>query len=373
MDEILSRFPGIWNVYREATGLDTIFITDKTWKSFSDSLRQTYIELVFHYYRHVGYPYYPVDEAYRRKQFTSLMKSDYRKLVEWDDDGTATIRQSMTGLGLAWSYFPHYVDVRCNNRRTVLEAFNNDEILRKAIDKRMKYGTYMSDSGMRKAIRTSSGTQGVSNFRPTAAAAIYSIYTESGDTVWDMSCGYGGRYLGAIMHGVNYYGTDPCAATWAGLEKMREELAPKGRIDLILKMGSEEFLPTPNTLDLCFTSPPYFSVEKYSDEPTQSYMKFPELDNWLEGFLGKTMVNCWVSLKPGKYMVINIAESLADATSRLAQDIGFDFIRTDRLALSTLLGGKKNADGTRGYKYEPILVFRKRNEDEKSAEVDVLQ
>ena len=38
------------------------------------------------------------------------------------------------------------------------------------------------------------------------------------------------------------------------------------------------------SLDLCFTSPPYFDTEKYSDEDTQSYKKFPTEDGWVNGF-----------------------------------------------------------------------------------------
>ena len=71
---------------------------------------------------------------------------------------------------------------------------------------------------MRSMLRRYSGTQMVSNFRPTAAAAMYNIFCDvdsplegtTAGTVWDPSMGYGGRLLGAITAGVNYIGTDPC-------------------------------------------------------------------------------------------------------------------------------------------------------------------
>mgnify|MGYP003326451474 CR=1 FL=1 len=84
---------------------------------------------------------------------------------------------------------------------------------------------------MRSMLRRYSGTQMVSNFRPTAAAALYDIFvdknsplegTEAG-TVWDPSMGYGGRLLGAIAAGVNYIGTDPCIPTFKGLEQIKEK------------------------------------------------------------------------------------------------------------------------------------------------------
>ena len=61
---------------------------------------------------------------------------------------------------------------------------------------------------MRSMLRRYSGTQMVSNFRPTAAA-LYDIFVDKDNplegttagTVWDPSMGYGGRLLGAIVAG----------------------------------------------------------------------------------------------------------------------------------------------------------------------------
>ena len=44
-------------------------------------------------------------------------------------------------------------------------------------------------------------------------------------TTWDMSCGFGGRLLGAIAADVNYIGTDPCGPKrFEGLEEIKERL-----------------------------------------------------------------------------------------------------------------------------------------------------
>ena len=75
------------------------------------------------------------------------------------------------------------------------------------------------------------------------------------------------------------------------------------------KLGSEEFRPERESLDLCFTSPPYFDTEKYSDEETQSYKKFPTLDGWIDGFMRKTIDNCRYGLKPNGRLIINIDDT----------------------------------------------------------------
>ena len=58
-------------------------------------------------------------------------------------------------------------------------------------------------------------------------ATLYDIFvdkdsplegTEAG-TVWDPSMGYGGSFNGCNCSCKNYIGTDPCAPTYAGLQK----------------------------------------------------------------------------------------------------------------------------------------------------------
>ena len=41
--------------------------------------------------------------------------------------------------------------------------------------------------------------------------------------------------------------------------------------------------------DTIFTSPPYFDVEKYSDEDTQSYKRYKTIDSWNKNFLHETL------------------------------------------------------------------------------------
>ena len=107
---------------------------------------------------------------------------------------------------------------------------------------------------------------------------------------------------------------------------------------------------------MCFTSPPYFDTEKYADEETQSYNKFPTREEWGSGFLQSTFRNCYHGLKMGGYMLINIANTpkykdLEEMTIKYANLVGFDHNDTLQLILSAVMGA--------GYKREPIFVFQK--------------
>ena len=301
------------------------------------------------------FPYYPTDYTWRRKEFNQFLQ--YQANL-WENKD---IKQTMHGLALCWSYMPHSWAVQCKEMNSPLQTFEGDK---EKIRKKMKQmGHYDTPSGLRKTLRIMTGSQGVSNFRPTAAHAIYNRFLPDGGTTWDMSGGYGGRLLGAIKSQINYIATEPATETVKGLKEIIKDWSHISNIFRkvphfeIVQKGSEDFLPDKESLDLCFTSPPYFNTEKYSDEETQSYIKFPTKDKWTDGFLRKTIQNCHYGLKQNRYMLINIANvssfmSLEDVTIETAVQEGFVHEDTYRLSLSKIRGN--------GFKYEPIFVFRKR-------------
>ena len=192
-------------------------------------------EVIQDWKQNKGFPYYPEDRKWRDDEFNKLTSFNRDTLL---DTQNKIIGQSTHGLTLAWSYMHHAWSIKCGKMKTPMEIWEDEEHLEKGINKILT-GTFftkreahkITDSDMRAMLRRYSGTQMVSNFRPTAAATLYDIFvekdsplegTEAG-TVWDPSMGYGGRLMGAIAAGVNYIGTDPCVPTYAGLEKIRDQ------------------------------------------------------------------------------------------------------------------------------------------------------
>lgn len=332
-------------------------IPKSVWNGLDENGQREFAQQVFDYYRAKGFPVYNLTKEEQDREYDKLL--DY---FMWKGDTIIdgdVIRQTMHGLALAWSYMHHSWNVKVGTMLTPVEIFGNDELFMKAIRRRMVRGDYISDSGIRKALRSYSGAQSVSNFRPTAAAAIYRKYAGEDAVVWDMSCGYGGRLLGAMisLNVKTYIGTDPAEDTMRGLLKMAMDFAIASNTFVELRMqGSEITFLEPESIDFAFTSPPYFDTEKYSTEDTQSYMKFGTVEKWNEGFLRSTIRNAYVALKKGKYMVLNVADvkshkTLVADTKRIALEEGFTFEEELRLSLSSITKG--------GYKYEPVLVFRK--------------
>lgn len=309
--------------------------------------------------RRRGFPHYKLSDDERLKDFSTFVAYDRSKLIA---DGV--VWQTLHAMGLLWSYFPHHWGIKCGKMLTPLDVWQDDALFHKAILSRIKWGGYdiasdgtpdMTPAQVRKAIRTASGTQRVSNFRPTAAAAIYDRFANG--VVWDMSCGFGGRLLGAIASErvTRYIGTDPAPETMSGLRQIAKDFGGGKVIDLH-QIGSEEFAPMAGSVSLCFTSPPYFNTELYATDDTQSAVRYSTPAAWRDGFLRKTLVNCYEALEEGGHMVINIADvksypTLVFDTEALALHIGFKQLDTLRLALSSMNKG--------GFKFEPVLVFVK--------------
>ena len=321
------------------------------------------IEVIFNYYRRHGFPHYKVREDEKHMHMKKLQRFNVDTIFIDNK-----IIQTMHCLRLAWTYFPHFWEIRCGNaQRTPMETFLDDDKFKSVIRKCWRWcsTTYegenvetkntFHENRLRQSLKIYTGTQAVSNFRPTAAKLIYEKF--GGDVIWDMSAGWGGRLLGFLASSRKHYiGTEPSSLTFDGLKKIKKDFSYLNKSVELYKLGSEVYVPEKESLDLCFTSPPYFDTEKYSDEDTQSYKKFPSEDKWVDGFLRKTIDNCYYGLKKNGYMLMNIANTprykfIEEETQKISKEFGFEQNDTLQLTLSSVMGA--------GYKYEPIFVFKK--------------
>ncbi len=307
---------------------------------------------IFSNYRKEGFPYYNLSVEDQRKQIKQMDKYfESKKLII-----EGIIHQTMHCLGTAWTYFPHSWNIKCSGKKTPMEIFSSDKLFMKAISKRLKRGGYVTDSGIRKELKTTTGAQGVSNFRPSASRAIYDKYGGDG-IIYDPSCGFGGRLLGAMSSPkvIKYIGCEPSEKTFDGLEKMTRILNNDTNIKLIQK-GSEEYV-LEQDVDLVFTSPPYFNTEIYSDEETQSCNKFPEYGEWLDGFLHKTILNTVDHIKNGGYLIINIANTRN--APKLEADFKHIMNNIKSMELKETLKLSLSLINKTGFKYEPVFVYKK--------------
>jgi len=321
------------------------------WENLDEKQQYELRQDIINYFRVNGFPHFKYDIEEQKKEMERLDKFVNDNQMETD----GIIRQTMHGLGLCWSYHPHHWDIKCGTSKTPMQVFLDDKLLDKSIKKRMKSGSHINEAMMRKTFKVSGGAQTVSNFRPSVARWIYDKY--GGDKVFDPCMGFGGRLIGAISSPKvkHYEGCDPNTKTFDGLSKMAKNLQDTTKV-ILNNIVVEEYEPK-DKFDLVFTSPPYFDTEKYSEEETQSYLKFPTYEKWLNGFLRKLVENSIDSLNKGGYFIINIANTKRATT--LENDF-LEIMKSYDMSLEKTLNmtlSKQHSGGQ--FKYEPRFVYNK--------------
>ena len=136
-------------------------------------------------------------------------------------------------------------------------------------------------------------------------------------------------------------------------------------------MGSEIFVKElENTIDVSFTSPPYFNLETYSNDNGASTNNVNDYNKWIEEFVKPTIENTYKYLKIGGYAMINIKnmtnlgkQKLFDDFFNIFQSInGFEFVEIFEMEHQSKKNFVMNCNYTeeqyKGFK-EPIMCFKK--------------
>jgi len=147
-----------------------------------------------------------------------------------------------------------------------------------------------------------------SQFKPSCAKSIYDFF--GAKKVLDFSAGWGDRLVG--FHSSNaesYIGIDPNTKLHSQYEKI-SSFCNTGKETKFICSPAEDADLSGVRVDFVFTSPPYFNTEKYSQEGTQSWKRYPTMNGWLSGFLYPTLTKCWSALKEDGRIAINITDVL---------------------------------------------------------------
>jgi hypothetical protein len=148
----------------------------------------------------------------------------------------------------------------------------------------------------------------VNNFPANVARSIYNKY--GGKNVLDFCSGFGGRLLGFWNSNCEkYIGIDPNKNInyMQILNKLKTNCPKNKDVKIYRKCAEELDFKSFNTIfDCVFTSPPYYNLEVYTNDNTQSYNKYPQYNDWLNNFLWVCLNKSIEVLKSGGYLIINI-------------------------------------------------------------------
>lgn len=279
-----------------------------------------------------------------------------------------------------------YQAKRRNNTMSPAEAIQDDECLQKILDyisTKPSFFKLEDEEDTEKvvnAIKTyfrNSHTEivnatKVANFSAVSAKKIYEKYCPKYyATILDYSCGWGARMLGCLSspYEYKYIGIEPNSKLNERLHEFSQwicdSLHRENNTQLYLE-GSEVFHEElVNTVDLSFSSPPYFNLEIYCDEESQSANKDTELKDWVNHYMIPTLKNIYKYTKVGGYHIVNLKniskkEPLLDLWGRAALAVGFKLVTYDYLMHQSKRQFDKNKKDS-NYKgdKEPIAIFQK--------------
>lgn len=273
------------------------------------------------------------------------------------------------------------VGSRYNN--TPMQVLQNDEMMKwilNYIKSKPNFYTGNEISNVKSFMRNGTRyARKVANFCPKTAKEIYFRYHNiNGDkiNILDTSMGFGARMSAVLLNGHNYYGVDPNKELFTKLNQYLDFLKNNDCIDTnqICEMrcqGSEKYISQwDNLFDVCFTSPPYFNLEKYSNDDSESTKNYNNYELWINNFVKPTIDNIYKYLKVGGYVMINIKnlsnkgkESLFDDWFDIfSNHSGFEFVEVFEMTHQSKKHYTDNCNYTKeqytGFK-EPVMCFKK--------------
>lgn len=208
-------------------------------------------------------------------------------------------------------------------------------------------------------------------FRASAAKVVYDQF--SGGRVLDLSSGWGDRLAGfAASSADEYVGIDPNPRVHVGYKEQIDfyERLNGSPVNAKMIQGCAEDvdLSSHGKFDLVFTSPPYYNIERYNTDESQSYKRYRKCDDWLNGFLFKALDNGWSVLNSGGVMMINISDVYSNHTiNKLCDPMGAHMLKKSDIDGMTVLGYEMRKrpnsgaiKGKTGVFCEPIWCFWKR-------------
>lgn len=312
-------------------------VEPKQFLSASPEKREEYLNQIIAAIREINiFPVYYFNDAGIKKEIKAVRD---KKISFTDDDVLDT--QSYQGLLLLDFLFPnlHLANAGNSNDNCVYSRFYDDAKLKKILAAYLSYHAIQN-------LRTPFFTYGrylwntAINFMPLRAKAIYERFCPPNGVIYDYSCGYGGRMLGALSSKNNYtyYGVEPNLNTYYNLFKLGHyidltfnESAPRHHL---YQNGSEDFYQDDVKFDFIFSCPPFFALERYSDEPTQSVNKYPQYELWLKYYARETIKRCREMIKDTGLFGIDIIDftyrnksyHLVRDWTQIIQEEGFEYL-----------------------------------------------
>lgn len=320
-------------------------------------------KFLFNFYRERGFPYPILNGTEIIKEFNSLRTLDAGCIF----DNNILRIDNRTGTDIFKHFSPHFWEVKSgkDKKKSMLETFLDDDSLLKTIENRLSQNYNMTGNMLKQGLANSKLAFKASSFNTAIAKFIYSKFAKENDIIYDYSVGFGQRLIGALSlpHNITYLGVDVSQRSVDSCNNIYKFLVDNAQIyDKKINLnciGSEEYCPEEyhGKINLAFSSPPYFNLEKYGNEPNQAYGNddYIYFLNWWK----MTCANIEKLLTSDGKFLLNVKDIVGPFTigqnmCNIIKSYGFklDEILQIKLTKNLMFG---NTGGE--HKYEPIYIF----------------
>lgn len=285
------------------------------------------------------------------------LRKDWKKLCDWTTTENTINSTSRLGMKLSEHFCPNFYDIESatgTSYKSLWTAKNLEKILR--WNRKSHSTPYMSE--LKRGIYFCCGLTKNTMYRPQMMKLACIKYKP--ERVLDPCAGWGGRMLGAVSYGAHYTAFEPNTTTYNNLNKIVDFLGIHDRVTLICDDARNMSHYNIPKVDLVLTSPPYFDLEVYAHEDTQSIKNMDTYQEWADGFLREIIklgldhlndngVSCW---NVGK--VKN--RDMNDDVLKYHNEFGYEVINTlavessKRQSNQTISKNAKSSDNTVVYK-----------------------
>lgn len=180
---------------------------------------------------------------------------------------------------------------------------------------------------------------GLSRFPQDLCQFLIKFYTKELDTVLDPFTGHNSRMESCFRCNRSYIGFDISAQFMEWNKQVKQQLLAENKQSMTPRIAtitlylqdSRDMLEQvqPESVDFCITSPPFYDLEYYGDEPEQ--LGQAKLYSDFIYSLGKIAHGCFTALKRGKYVAWEVNDFRRDGTFhlyhadtiRIFQQVGF--------------------------------------------------
>jgi len=311
--------------------------------------KKAYKKALYRQIRNRWFPYVTLDQSERIDKFKKLKKHE-------QDINDGILSLSPIHNTFVNSFMNHRYHLKTKGCLSPYEIFLNNKELKKVIDKQLIDGPNINNSNIRAALSVYR-TQGVGQFSTAIAKLLCDVYCPINGKVLDPCSGFGARMAGVVASGKEYEGFEPSTETYKALLDLDRWLFEYTGLKSIIHNDCFEDSDLGNgSYDMALTSPPYYDKEQYSDENTQSSIRYGCYMEWAEKFLSVMIKKVHKALKPGKYFILNIDDikgyPIIKNVQKNMEEIGFNLIRI-------YWSSPRKRPGSMGLSSEPFFVYRK--------------